>query len=98
MAQFIPEIYNKIILKILGYFWGVTVRKAVLSNTIDVKKGELTLRVGNEAVYFNLNHSLKQSELFNDECEIVETKIPISSELINDRNFQSSMNENEMNF
>ena len=26
---------------------------------IDVKKGELTLKVGDEAVYFNLNHSLK---------------------------------------
>ena len=23
-AQFIPRIYNKIIIKILGYFWGVT--------------------------------------------------------------------------
>ena len=56
---------------------------------IDVKKGELTLRVGNEAVHFNLNHSLKQPELINDECEIVETKIPISYELINDCNFQS---------
>ena len=31
-------------------------------------------------------------------CEIVETKIPISSKLINDCNFQSSMNENEINF
>ena len=27
---------------------------------IDVKKGELTLSVGDEAVHFNLNHSLKQ--------------------------------------
>ena len=26
---------------------------------IDVKKGELTLRVGDEAMHFNLNHSLK---------------------------------------
>ena len=26
---------------------------------IDVKKGELTLRVGDEAVHFNLNESLK---------------------------------------
>ena len=26
---------------------------------IDVKKGELTLSVGDEAVHFNLNHSLK---------------------------------------
>ena len=65
---------------------------------IDVKKGELTLRVGDEAVHFNLKHGLKQLELINAEFEIVETKIPISSELINDCNFQSSMNENEMNF
>ena len=62
-----------------------------------MKKGELTLRVGDEAVHFNLNHSLKQPELSNANCEIVETKIPISSELINDCIFQSSMNENEMN-
>ena len=47
---------------------------------------------------FNLNHSLKQTKPINDECEIVETKIHISSELINYCNFQSSMNENEMNF
>ena len=26
---------------------------------LDLKKGELTLRVGDEAVHFNLNHSLK---------------------------------------
>ena len=26
---------------------------------IDVKKGELTLKVGDEAVHFNLNHNLK---------------------------------------
>ena len=65
---------------------------------IDVKKGELTLRVGDEAVHFNLNHNLKQPKLSNAVCEIVETKIPISSELINDCIFWSSMNENEMNF
>ena len=63
-----------------------------------MKKGELTLRVGDEAMHFNLNHSLKHPEFINADCEIVETKIPISSELINDCNFQSSMNENEMNF
>ena len=44
------------------------------------------------------NNSLKQPELSNADCEIIETKILISSELINDCNFQSSMNENEMNF
>ena len=65
---------------------------------IDVKKEELTLRVRDEAVHFNLNHSLKQRELSNADCEIVETKIPISSELINDCIFQSSMNKNEINF
>ena len=49
-----------------------------------MKKGELTLRVGDEAVHFNLSHSLKQPELSNADYEIVETKIPISFELIND--------------
>ena len=65
---------------------------------IDVKKGELTLRVGDEPVHFNLNHSLKQTEFDNIDCKIVETKVPISSELINDCKIQSSMNENQMNF
>ena len=46
---------------------------------IDLKKRELTLRVGDEAVHFNLNHSLKQLELSSADCEIVETKIPVSS-------------------
>ena len=65
---------------------------------IDVKKGELTLKVGDEVVHFNLNHSLKQPELNSTDCEIVETKIPVSSELATACNFQNSMNENEMNF
>ena len=41
---------------------------------------------------------MNQPELSNTDYEIVETKIPISSKLINDCNFQSSKNENEMNF
>ena len=65
---------------------------------IDVKKGELTLRVGDEALHFNLNHSLKQPKLSNAECEIVEAKFPVNSELTTDCNFQNSMNENEKNF
>ena len=48
-------------------------------------------------MHFNLNHSLKQVKLSNADCEIVETKIPINSELINECIFQNSMNENEMN-
>ena len=65
---------------------------------IDVKKGELTLRVGDEAMHFNLNHSLKQLEFDNVDCKIVEMKLPINSELINDCKIKNSMNENEMNF
>ena len=65
---------------------------------IDEKKRELTLSVGYEPMHFNLNHSLKQPELSSIDCEIVETKIPISYELATSCNFQNSMNENEMNF
>ena len=43
---------------------------------IDVKKRELTFRVGDEAMHFNLNHSLKEPDLSSANCEIVETKIP----------------------
>ena len=38
---------------------------------IDVKKGELTLIIGDEAVHFNLNHNLKQPEFINADCEII---------------------------
>ena len=65
---------------------------------IDVKKEELTLRVGDEAVHFNLNKSLKQSECESTYCKTVETIVPISPELIFGCNFQNSINENEMNF
>ena len=65
---------------------------------IDVKKGELILSVGDEAVHFNLNQSLKQPDFDNIDCKIVEKKVPINSKLINDCKIQSSMNENEVNF
>ena len=65
---------------------------------IDVKKGVPTLRVGDEAVHFNLNQSLKQSDCDNDESKIVEQFVPINHKLINDCKNQNSMNENEMNF
>ena len=63
-----------------------------------MKKGKLTLRVGDEAVHFNLSHSLKQPEFDNIDYKIVETKVPISSELITNCMIHNSMNENEMNF
>ena len=65
---------------------------------IDVKKGELTLRMGDEAVHFNLNQSLKQLEFYNSDCKSVETIVPISSKRKYDCKIQSSMNENEKNF
>ena len=65
---------------------------------IDIKKGEVTLRVGDEAVHFNLNQSLKQPKFDNADCKTVETIVPINSELKYDCKIQSSMNENEMNF
>ena len=65
---------------------------------IDVKKGELTLRVRDETVPLNLNQSLKQPEFDNIDCKIIETKVPINFELKNDCKIQSLMNENEMNF
>ena len=65
---------------------------------IDVKKGELTLKVRDEAVNFNINQSLKHPKFDNVDCTIVETKVPISSELRNYCKIQNSMNENEKNF
>ena len=62
-----------------------------------MKKRELTLRVRDEAVHLNLNHSLKQPELNSADCEIAETKILGSFKLATACNFQNSMNENEMN-
>ena len=51
---------------------------------IDVKKGELTLRVGDDKVYFNLNQSLKQPDFDNVECKNVEQVVLIRLELIYD--------------
>ena len=60
---------------------------------IDLKKGEPTLKVGDEAVHFNLNHRLKQSKLSIANCEIVETNIPVSYERATACNFQNSIND-----
>ena len=65
---------------------------------IDVQKGELTLRVGNEAVHFNLDKSLTQSDVDAKNCNVVDNSSPISFDLISDCNLQHSINENEMNF
>ena len=65
---------------------------------IDVQKSELTLRVGNEVVHFNLNKSMTQPDVNTEICMAVENSIPISFYLISDCNLQHSINENEMNF
>ena len=65
---------------------------------IDVQKGELTLRVGNEAVHFNLNKSLTQSDVDEENCMAIDNISPISFELNSDCNIQHSIIENEMNF
>ena len=65
---------------------------------INVQKGELTLRVGNEAVHFNLNKSLAQSDVDEENCMGVDNISPISLELNSDYNIQYYINESEMNF
>ena len=65
---------------------------------IDAQKGELTLRVGDEAVHFNLNKSLEQPDVDAEICMAVEKSSPISVELNSDCNLHHSINESEMNF
>ena len=54
--------------------------------------------MGEEAIHFNLNKSLKQSECESKYCKTVETIVPISPKLILGCNFHNLINENEMNF
>ena len=65
---------------------------------IDVQKGELTLRVGNEAVHFNLNRSLEHPDVDAESCMAVENNSLLSVELNFDCILQHSINEIEMNF
>ena len=65
---------------------------------IDVQKGELTLRVGNEAVHFNLNKSLELPNVDAKSCMDLESNSLLSVELNSDCTLQHSINEIEMNF
>ena len=65
---------------------------------IDVQKGELTLRVGDEALQFNLHKSLTQPDVDAETCMAVDSIYPFSFELNFDCNLQHSINENELNF
>ena len=64
---------------------------------IDVQKGKLTSRVGDEAMHFNLNKGLEQPDVDAGSCMAVENSSHISVELNSDFNLQHSINEIEMN-
>ena len=65
---------------------------------IDVQKGELTLRVGDEAVHFNINRILEHPNVEGDSCMSVRNKSLLNDELNSDCIIQHSINEIEMNF
>ena len=65
---------------------------------IAVQKGELTIRVGNEVVHFNLNRSLEHSDVDAEGCMAVENNSLLSVELNSDCILQHHINEIEMNF
>ena len=65
---------------------------------INVQKGELTLRVRDEAVQFNLHKSLTQPNVDVETCMTVDSIYPFSFELNSDCNLYHSINENELNF
>ena len=65
---------------------------------IDIQKGELTLRVGNEAVHFNINRSLEHPDVNADSCMAVGNNSLLNDELNSNCILQHSINEIEMNF
>ena len=65
---------------------------------IDVQKGELTLRVGNEAVQFNINRSMEHPNVEADSCMAVRNNSLLNDESNSDCIIQHSINEIEMNF
>ena len=65
---------------------------------IDVQKGELTLRVGDEVVHFNINRILEHPTVETDSCMAVRNNSLLNDELNSDCIIQHSINEIEMNF
>ena len=59
---------------------------------INVQKGELTLRVGNEAVHFNLNRSLEHPDVDAESCMAVKNNSLLSIELNSYCTLQHSIN------
>ena len=65
---------------------------------IDIQKGELTLRVGDEAMHFNINRSLEHPNVESDSCMAVRNTSLLNDELNSNCIIQHSINEIEMNF
>ena len=65
---------------------------------IDMQKGVLTLRVGEEAVDFNLLQSLKNLDTDREDYKLVDDVYLNNSDCYYDCNDQLPNNENEMNF
>ena len=71
---------------------------AIGAALINVQKGELTLRVGNEAVHFNINRSLEHPDVHAESCKVVGNNSLLNVELNYDCILQHSINEIEMDF
>ena len=65
---------------------------------IDMQKGVLTLRVGEEATDFNLLQSLKNLDTDREDYKLVDDVYINNSDCYYDCNAQLPINENEMNF
>ena len=65
---------------------------------IYVQKGEMTLRVGDEVVQFNINRSLEHPNVEGDSCMVVRNKSLLNDEFNFDCIIQHSINEIKMNF
>ena len=65
---------------------------------IDVQKGELTLRVGDEAMQFNINRSLEHPNVKSDSCMAVRNTSLLNDELNSDCIIQHFINQIEINF
>ena len=65
---------------------------------IDVQKGELTLRVGNKAVHFNINRSLEHPDVNAESCMAIGNNSLLNVELNSDCILKHSINEIEINF
>ena len=64
---------------------------------IDMKKGVLTLRVGEEAADFNLPQILKNLDTYREDYKLVDDVYLNNSDCYYDCNAQLPINENEMN-